>query len=194
MRADGAGLIELERAAVPDARERRRGHLLALRVGGAAVHSATAPCRGCRDDGRGSRDPPRLGSLSAIRSMTDGLGDTKAGCARPSCPRHVPREPRPIDRVILPHMPAVVLVLPKSGYRNQDFISAAAKLGVEVIVASDVCHQLADVWEETPVALRFRDAESAAGELAKEVAQRRPVAVIGVDDLTALVAAMAAET
>ena len=90
-------------------------------------------------------------------------------------------------------MPAVVLVLPKSGYRNEDFLSAAAKLGVEVIPASDVCHQLADIWEETPVALRFRDAESAAGELAREVARRRPVTVIGVDDLTALVAAMAAE-
>jgi len=90
-------------------------------------------------------------------------------------------------------MPSVVLVLPKSGYRNDDFLAAAKHLGVDVIAASDVCHQLADIWEETPVALRFRDAESAAGELAREVAGRRPVAVIGVDDLTALVAAMAAE-
>src|SRR5712671_432398 len=90
-------------------------------------------------------------------------------------------------------MPKVVLVLPKSGYRNEDFLAAAAKLGVEVIAASDVCHQLAEIWEETPVALRFRDAASAAEELAREVEQRRPVAVIGVDDLTALVAALAAE-
>src|SRR6266403_4202902 len=90
-------------------------------------------------------------------------------------------------------MPKVVLVLPKSGYRNEDFLAAAGLLGVEVIAASDVCHQLAGIWEETPVALRFRDAEAAAEELARGVRERNPVAVLGVDDLTALVAALAAE-
>jgi biotin carboxylase len=90
-------------------------------------------------------------------------------------------------------MPPVVLVLPKSGYRNEDFLAAARRLGVEVIAASDVCHQLADSWDEAPVALRFRDAEAAAEELARGVRDRKPVAVVGVDDLTALVAALAAE-
>src|SRR5882672_8436405 len=90
-------------------------------------------------------------------------------------------------------MPKVVLVLPKSGYRNEDFVAAAQRLGLEVIAASDVCHQLADIWDESPVALRFRDAEAAADELARGVAERKPVAVVGVDDLTALVAALAAE-
>jgi biotin carboxylase len=89
-------------------------------------------------------------------------------------------------------MPKVVLVLPKSGYRNEDFLAAAHRLGLEVIVASDVCHKLADVWDEAPVALRFRDAEAAAEELARGVRERKPVAVVGVDDLTALVAALAA--
>src|SRR3982751_474376 len=90
-------------------------------------------------------------------------------------------------------MPSVVLVLPKSGYRNDDFLAAARRLGVDVIAASDVCHQLADIWEEAPVALRFRDAKAAADQLAEGVRERRPVAVVGVDDLTALVAALAAE-
>ena len=90
-------------------------------------------------------------------------------------------------------MASVVLVLPKSGYRNEDFLSAAKRLGVEVIAASDVCHQLADIWEEAPVALRFRDAQTAAEELARGVRDRKPVAVVGVDDLTTLVAALAAE-
>ncbi|MFN2545974.1 MAG: ATP-grasp domain-containing protein [Myxococcales bacterium] len=90
-------------------------------------------------------------------------------------------------------MPSVVLVLPRSGYRNEDFIAAASKLGVEVIAASDVCHQLADIWETAPVSLRFRDAQAAADELAREVSSRKPLAILGVDDLTALVAALAAE-
>src|SRR4051794_2259321 len=89
-------------------------------------------------------------------------------------------------------MPAVVLVLPKAGYRNEDFLVAAKRLGVEVIAASDVCHQLAEIWEESPVALRSRDVEGAADELARGVRDRKPVAVVGVDDLTALVAALAA--
>src|SRR5438067_13687883 len=87
---------------------------------------------------------------------------------------------------------AVVLVLPKSGYRNDDFLAAAKRLAADVIVASDVCHQLADVWAEAPVALRFRDAQAAADELARAVRERKPVAVIGVDDLTALVATLTA--
>ena len=86
--------------------------------------------------------------------------------------------------------PAVVLVLPKSGYRNDDFLAAAKRLGAEVIVASDVCHQLADEWAAAPVALRFRDAQAAADELARAVRERKPMAVIGVDDLTALVATL----
>jgi biotin carboxylase len=95
--------------------------------------------------------------------------------------------------MIAPAMPpAVVLVLPKSGYRNDDFLAAAKRLGADVIVASDVCHQLADAWTTAPVALRFRDAQAAADELARAVRERKPVAVIGVDDLTALVATLTA--
>ena len=71
-------------------------------------------------------------------------------------------------------MPSVVLVLPKSGYRNDDFLAAAKRLGVDVIAASDVCHQLADIWEGAPVALRFRDAQAAADELARGVRERSP--------------------
>jgi biotin carboxylase len=89
--------------------------------------------------------------------------------------------------------PAVVLLLPKTGYRNEDFLAAARKLGVEVIHASDVCGRLAEGWDEHPLALRFRDAEAAASELAEEVASRMPLAVVGVDDQSALVAALAAE-
>jgi biotin carboxylase len=89
-------------------------------------------------------------------------------------------------------MSSVVLLLPKSGYRNDDFLAAAQRLGLEVILATDVCHRLAESWDEAPLALRFRDAEAAADELARAVAERRPLAVVGVDDLTALVAALTA--
>ncbi len=88
-------------------------------------------------------------------------------------------------------MPRAVLLLPKAGYRNDDFLAAAGKLGVEVVVVSDVCHQLAEGWQDAPLAVKFRDAAAAAEELARSVAPLAPAAVVGVDDLTALVAALA---
>jgi biotin carboxylase len=98
-----------------------------------------------------------------------------------------------IDRVIFRRMPRAVLLLPKAGYRNDDFLAAAQKLGVEVVPVSDVCHQLAAGWEDSPLAVKFREAGAAAEELARAVAPLGPAAVVGVDDLTALVAALAAE-
>lgn len=89
-------------------------------------------------------------------------------------------------------MPRVVLLLPKAGYRNDDFLAAAASLGVEVVPVSDVCHQLAEGWQDAPLTVKFRDASAAAEELARSVAPLRPAAVVGVDDLTALVAALTA--
>src|SRR5260370_1298145 len=75
-------------------------------------------------------------------------------------------------------VPAVVLLLPKTGYRNDDFLTAARRLGVEVIHASDVCHQLAEQWEDMPVALRSREAAAAADELVREVPGRSPAAAL----------------
>src|SRR3954469_22594283 len=76
-------------------------------------------------------------------------------------------------RYHLAGMASVVLLLPKSGYRNDDFLAAAQRLGLEVILATDVCHRLAETWEQAPLALRFRDAEAAAEELARAVAERK---------------------
>jgi biotin carboxylase len=90
-------------------------------------------------------------------------------------------------------MPAVVLLLPKSGYRNDDFLVAAEKLGFEVIAASDACHRLAKHWQSAAVTVKAHDPAAAAAELIKGVAGRTPQAIVGVDDRTALIAAIAAE-
>jgi biotin carboxylase len=89
-------------------------------------------------------------------------------------------------------MPAAVLVLPKSGYRNEDFVAAAAKLGLEVIAASDACHQLAEYWPRGEVVWRSPDPAEAGAEIAFAVASRHPAAILGIDDRTALIAAFAA--
>ena len=89
-------------------------------------------------------------------------------------------------------MGPIVLLLPKTSYNAGDFLAAAERLGVEVIPVSDMCHQLADHWEATPLAVRFREAEGAAEEIVAAVRGRAPAAVLGVDDLTAFVASLTA--
>ena len=86
----------------------------------------------------------------------------------------------------------VVLLLPTTSYRADDFLAAAEKIGVEVLAVSDRCHVLAEEWTDGPLAVELRDAEGAADRIAVEVAGRSPVAVVGVDDQTALVAALSA--
>ena len=85
-----------------------------------------------------------------------------------------------------------MLLLPTTSYRTDDFLAAAGKIGVEVLAISDRCHVLAEEWTAGPLAVELRDAEAAAVRIADEVAARRPVAVLGVDDQTALIAALTA--
>ena len=98
--------------------------------------------------------------------------------------------------------PSVVLLLPKKSYRADDFFRAAQRLELEVVVASDRCHQLADLWPSSgeggsalvltqTLPLPFREPARAAAELAGQVALRRPRAIVGVDDETAVIAALA---
>src|SRR3954462_13482426 len=89
-------------------------------------------------------------------------------------------------------MPSIVLILPESSYLADDFLSAARRLGLQVITASDRCHVLAEEWTEGSLPLDFTQPESAARKLAEEVKAEAPVAVLGTDDRTAVIAALPA--
>ena len=53
-------------------------------------------------------------------------------------------------------MKRVLLLLPTTGYRNDDFLAAAQSVGVEIIPAANYCHQLAPGWGFPPMlALEF---------------------------------------
>src|SRR5438132_1423409 len=88
--------------------------------------------------------------------------------------------------------PCVAVLLPQSSYRGDDLLAAARKLDVEVIVASDRCHVLAEQWTEGSLPLDFTDPDGAARALADAVRGREPRAVLGTDDQTAVIAARAA--
>jgi biotin carboxylase len=88
--------------------------------------------------------------------------------------------------------PCVAILLPQSNYRGDDLLAAAAKLGLDVVVASDRCHVLAEEWKEGSLPLDFTDPDGAARALAEAVRPREPKAVLGTDDQTAVIAARAA--
>ena len=90
-------------------------------------------------------------------------------------------------------MKRVLLLLPTTGYRNQDFLAAAKKLGVEIVSAANYCHQLAPSWGLAPImALHFDRPDEAADTVLREI-DGRPDAVLAVDDSGVELAALLAE-
>ncbi len=90
-------------------------------------------------------------------------------------------------------MKRVLLLLPTTGYRNADFLAAARSLGIEIVAAGNYCHQLAPSWGFAPIlALHFDRPEQAAATVLREI-DRRPDAVLAVDDSGVELAAMLAE-
>jgi biotin carboxylase len=87
-------------------------------------------------------------------------------------------------------MPRVLILLPSATYRAPDFLAAAARLGVDVVVASDVA-QTIDMGDRALV-LDLAHPEEAAATIV-DAARRHPLdAVVAVDDQGVVVAALAA--
>ena len=90
-------------------------------------------------------------------------------------------------------MKRVLLLLPTTGYRNDDFLAAAKKLGVEIVAAANYCHQLAPCWGLAPImALHFDRPEQAADAVLREINGNLD-AVLAVDDAGVELAALLAE-
>ena len=90
-------------------------------------------------------------------------------------------------------MSRVLLLLPTTSYRNEDFLAAGRALGVEIVAAADYCHQLAPLWGMNPVlALPFTEPHQAAAK-ALAYLDRNLYAVLAVDDQGLEVAALIAE-
>jgi len=81
-------------------------------------------------------------------------------------------------------VPRLLLLLPTTTYRAEDFVAAAEKLGVELVVASERPSALSADLPETLLTLDFADPDKAAAAVA-EYARRAPIdAVVPVDDAT----------
>ena len=87
----------------------------------------------------------------------------------------------------------LLLLLPTTTYRAGAFLEAAGELGVEVVVGTDRRQALADQAPGKTLALDFLKPEKAVREIL-EFSRDRPLkAVLGVEDETTVLAAMASE-
>ncbi len=87
--------------------------------------------------------------------------------------------------------PRVLLLLPTRTYRATDFLDAALKLNVEVVVASEEPATTAELSPRDTLVLDFRNPTVATQTIA-EFAETHPIAaIVGVDDDTTMLATMA---
>lgn len=90
-------------------------------------------------------------------------------------------------------MKRILLVIPSTTYRTHDFMLAAKKLAVEIVVASDHRQAMANLVPDTTLALNFRQPETIA-EKVLDFADKKPFhAIVGVDDTSAYIAALIAK-
>jgi biotin carboxylase len=86
-------------------------------------------------------------------------------------------------------MPRLLLLIPTTTYRTEDFVAAADKLGVDLVVASERPSTFEAEFPDGLMTLDFADPGKAARKV-EEFARRHPIdAVVPVDDLTTVVAA-----
>ena len=91
------------------------------------------------------------------------------------------------------HKPRVLLLLPTRTYRATDFLEAALKLDVEVVVASEEAATTADESPRHTLVLDFSTPTVATQTIVK-FAETYPIAaIVGVDDDTTLLATVASE-
>ena len=87
----------------------------------------------------------------------------------------------------------LLLLIPTTTYRTEDFVEAAQTLDVDLVIASDRPNVMAGECPDHLLTLPFGDPAAAAREI-RDYAARRPVdAVVPVDDVTTVVASAIGE-
>ena len=90
-------------------------------------------------------------------------------------------------------MARVLLLIPSRTYRTHDFMEAASRLGVEVVVGSEHRSALAALMEGRQLRLGFHDLERSTQRIVAFARDHPLNAVVAVDDTGTLLAASAAK-
>lgn len=87
-------------------------------------------------------------------------------------------------------MPRVLLLATTTGYQARAFGEAAARLDVDVVYATDRCHQLENPWRDAAVPIRFYDEPGSVAAIL-DAARDRPIdGVLALGDRPAVIAAL----
>jgi len=89
----------------------------------------------------------------------------------------------------------LLLLVPTRSYRADDFLAAARRMAVPVVIGTDRCHRIEDAFGPTEglLSIDYRKPAEAAEEIARAAALEPIAGVVPVDDGTAVIAALAAE-
>lgn len=79
-------------------------------------------------------------------------------------------------------MSRLLILASKLGYQTRSFAEAAKAMGVDVVFASDRCHQLEDPWADGAIAVRFDEPEDAARRIVKQSLVRPVDGLIALGD------------
>ena len=90
-------------------------------------------------------------------------------------------------------MRRVLILSTTTGYQLRSFDDAALKTGIDLMFATDRCHQLDDPWRDRAVAVRFHEEESSLRAVVEAAAVRRIDGVIAVGDRPVVLAARIAQ-
>ncbi len=85
----------------------------------------------------------------------------------------------------------ILLLAAKLSYRTDDFVAAAKRLGVELVVAVDRCHMLDREWKFDSLLVELGDPELALAQMIEVAKTRAFDALVATDDATAELAARA---
>ncbi|MFZ0818515.1 MAG: ATP-grasp domain-containing protein [Candidatus Acidiferrales bacterium] len=91
-----------------------------------------------------------------------------------------------------PRPKRLLLLTSKLGYQTRSFAEAARKLGVELIYATDRCHQLDDPWNDRAIPVHFETPEAAAADLLEALRGNEPDGILALGDRSVIAAAYAA--
>ena len=88
--------------------------------------------------------------------------------------------------------PRALLVAATTGYQVRSFDEAAARLGVELVLATDRCDRLDDPWRDGAVPIRFHDEDASVRAIVGAAAGAPIEGVLAVGDRPARIGALAA--
>ena len=72
-------------------------------------------------------------------------------------------------------MKRVLLLATTTGYQTRMFAEAAARLGVDIVYATDRCDQLDNPWRDDAIPVRFHEEWRSVDSILKQVERRAVV-------------------